>query len=145
MATTQPDVLSRPHAPDRASGSGIARDVLFIRDLQVDAFIGVYDHERSARQRVRFDVEIATVEGYAQIVRETGDYVCYAETATFIIDQAAREAHVELVESWAEEVAAFVLRNPLAASVVVSVQKLDAFEAAAGVGVRIERRAEGRA
>lgn len=145
MATLQPDTDTRPHDSARAGRGAAGRDVLFIRDLKVDAFVGVYDHEKTARQRMRFDVEIATVEGYAQIVRETGRYVCYASVTEHILELAARDAHVELVESWAEAVAAFALQNPLAESVVVSVQKLDAFEAAAGVGVRIERRKEGDA
>jgi dihydroneopterin aldolase len=106
----------------------------------VGAFIGVYDFERERRQRVRFDVEIDTVADYADQVRATGAYVSYADVVEFIQSRAASDDHVELVETWAESVAEFALRNDLALAVRVTVQKLDIFDAADGVGISIERR-----
>ena len=91
----------------------------------------------------RFDVEIETVDDYADRVRQTGAYVSYADVVEFVTERAASGEHVELVESWAEDVAGFVLRNELAQAVHVTVQKLDIFDAAEGVGVAIARRRDG--
>lgn len=121
-----------------------APDVVLIEDLRVQAFIGVLEFERAKRQTLRFDVEIETVAGYARRVRETGAYVSYAETVEYILERAATTEHVELVETWAEDVAAFALQNHLAAAVVVRVLKLDIFGEAQGVGVRIRRRSNSR-
>jgi 7,8-dihydroneopterin aldolase/epimerase/oxygenase len=121
--------LARPGAPDR----------IIVDGLVVDAFIGVHDFERERRQRVRFDVEIDTVDDYADRVRATGAYVSYADVVEFVQARAASDDHVDLVETWAEDVAGFALRNELAQAVRVTVQKLDIFEAAAGVGITIER------
>jgi dihydroneopterin aldolase len=120
---------ARPDAPDR----------IIVNGLVVDAFIGVHDFERGQRQRVRFDVEIVAVADYADRVRATGDYVSYADVVEFIEARAASADHVELVETWAEDVAGFALRNELAQAVRVTVQKLDIFDAADGVGIIIER------
>ncbi len=117
-----------------------APDRIIVNGLVVDTFIGVHDFERRARQRVRFDVEIETVEGYADIVRTTGTFVSYADIVEFIEARAASHDHVELVETWAEDVATFALRNELADAVRVSVQKTDIFDRADGVGITIERR-----
>lgn len=114
-------------------------DRIVVNGLVVAAFIGVHDFERLDRQRVRFDVEIETVDDYADRVRTTGAYVSYADVVEFIEARAADGKHVELVETWAEEVAAAALRNELARAVRVTVQKLDIFAAADGVGVAIER------
>lgn len=122
-----------------------APDRVVVNGLVVDTFIGVYDFERDARQRVRFDVEIDTVDGYADIVRTTGTYVSYADIVEFIEARAATDEHVVLVETWAENVAEFALRNELADAVRVSVQKTDIFEGADGVGISIERRRKGTA
>lgn len=122
-----------------------APDVIRIDDLRVQARIGVLDFEKEAPQTVRFDVEIETVPGYAAQVRETGRYVSYADAVAFIEDKAANGGHVELVEEWAEAVAAFVLGNPLVAQVAVTVTKPDIFASAAGVGIRVARRREGGA
>jgi dihydroneopterin aldolase len=124
-------------SPRRARGG--APDRIVVRGLVVDTFIGVHDFEREAPQRVRFDVEIDTVDDYAQRVRSTGAFVSYADVVEFVEARAASGDHVELVETWAEDVADFALRNELAAAVRVTVQKLDIFDAADGVGVAIER------
>ena len=124
-----------------SSQSGVAvPDRIIVNGLVVDTFIGVHDFERRARQRVRFDVEIDTIDGYADIVRTTGSFVSYADIVEFIEARAATGAHVEMVETWAEDVAAFALRNDLAEAVRVSVQKTDIFDRVDGVGIRIERR-----
>ena len=120
--------------------AAVGRDLVIVDGLVVDAFIGVHDFERDARQRVRFDIEIRTVEGYAAIVRSTGRYVSYAEAVEYVEQRAATDEHVELVETWADDVAAFVLANELADSCRVTVRKIDIFDGADGVGVTIERR-----
>jgi dihydroneopterin aldolase len=114
-------------------------DRIVVNGLVVDAYIGVHDFEHEAPQRLRFDVEIDTVDDYADRVRTAGAYVSYADVVEFIETRAGSDEHVELVETWAENVAAFALRNELARAVRVTVQKLDIFAAAEGVGVVIER------
>ena len=117
-----------------------ARDLILVTGLHVDTFNGLHDFERERRQQVRFDVEIETVDGYADIVRTTGEYVSYADVVEFVEKRAGEGDHVPFVETWAEDVATYVLANPLAESVRVTVQKTEIFEAADGVGITIERR-----
>ncbi|WP_269585390.1 dihydroneopterin aldolase [Roseibium sp. Sym1] len=117
-----------------------SRDTILIEGLLLPAEIGVLDSEKGRRQSVCFDVEIRTVAGYRRIVRETGQFVSYADAVEFIQEKAASGGHVDLVEDWAEAVAAFVLTNPLADQVMVKVTKPDIFEDAAGVGIRIVRK-----
>jgi dihydroneopterin aldolase len=115
-------------------------DVIVIDNLEVQAHIGVHDFEHGRAQAVRFDVEIETVPGYMRLVRETGNFVSYADVVAFIESKAASGKHVRLVEEWAASVAEFVLQNPLAAQITVSVLKTEIFERAGGVGIRICRR-----
>jgi dihydroneopterin aldolase len=117
-----------------------ARDRILVNGLHVDTFIGLHDFEREARQQVRFDVDIETVDGYAEIVRSTGEYVSYAEVVDYIEKRVDEGDHVPFVESWAEDVATHTLANPLVESVRVTVQKTQIFDAADGVGITIERR-----
>ena len=115
-------------------------DIILIENLLVPAQIGVLESEKGRSQAVRFDVEIQTISGYRQVVADSGTYVSYADTVTFIHEKAQQGGHVELVEEWAEAVAEFVLSNPLAARVTVRVTKPDIFENAAGVGIQVTRR-----
>lgn len=132
----QSDTATTPTRPLHT----IRPDRVIVNGLIVDAHIGVHDFEHGAPQRVRFDVEVDTVADYADHVELTGSYVSYADIVEFIEQRAASGEHVELVETWAEDVARFALRNELSETVRVTVQKIDIFERAAGVGVSIERR-----
>ncbi len=116
-----------------------APDVIVVDNLRVQTHIGVHDFERERPQTVRFDVEIETVAGYLSRVKETDDFVSYADVVDYIEAKAASGTHVRLVEEWAADVADFVLDNPLVDRVSVSVLKTEIFEQAAGVGIRIVR------
>jgi 7,8-dihydroneopterin aldolase/epimerase/oxygenase len=135
-----PDDAEMHDATSLPPTAAVGRDRIIVDGLVVDAFIGVLDGERLGRQPVRFDVEVRTVDGYAELVRATGRYVSYADVVGFIEERAASDEHVDLVETWAEDVAAVALANPLAESVCVTVRKLAIFDAADGVGITIERR-----
>ena len=124
------------------SATALTPDRIIVRGLVVETFIGVHDFEHDAPQRVRFDVDVHTVDDYADVVRATGAYVSYADIVEYVERRAATGEHVELVETWADDVAVFALENELAVRVVVSVQKLDIFDAAEGVGIVVERRRE---
>ncbi|GAA0788134.1 dihydroneopterin aldolase [Roseibium denhamense] len=119
---------------------GESQDTILVDGLLIDAEIGILDSEKGRKQGLRFDIEIRTVPGYQAVVSKTGDYVSYADTVFFIKEKAAHGGHVDLVEEWAEAVAAFVLQNPLADQVTVKVSKPDIFKEAEGVGIRITRR-----
>ena len=127
-----------PDTPSPRHARAGTPDRIVVNGLVVDTFIGLHHFEREAPQRVRFDIEIDTVDDYADRVR-SGGFVSYADVVEFVEARAASGDHVELVETWAEDVADFALRNELAAAVRVTVQKLDIFDAADGVGVAIER------
>lgn len=133
MSQHSPTTATRPTTTDVA-------DRIVVNGLIVEAFIGVHDFEREAPQRVRFDIEIDCVADYADRVRTTGAYVSYADIVDHVRERATSGDHVTLVETWADDVADFALRNELAAVARVTVQKLDIFDAAQGVGVAIERR-----
>ena len=100
MATPDPTSTGAPRA------RGADPDRIIVNGLVVDASIGVHDFEHEAPQRVRFDIAIDTVDDYADRVRTTGAYVSYADIVEYVMTRAASGEHVELVETWAEDVAA---------------------------------------
>ncbi|MES0813160.1 dihydroneopterin aldolase [Roseibium sp. SCPC15] len=116
------------------------QDTILINNLLIPARIGILESEQGRDQAVRFDIEIETVAGYRKLVTDTGTFVSYADAVEFIQNKAASGGHVDLVEDWAEAVAEFVLSNPLADKVTVTVTKPDIFEDASGVGIRITRK-----
>lgn len=113
---------------------------IFVRDMDVEMLIGVYDHEKQARQRV-----IVNVEAWLPpATRWRGDAldqttVNYEKIVSAIRHIAAR-GHLNLVETFAEELAAFCLQDRLVEQVRVRIEKPDAFADAAAVGAEIIRR-----
>ncbi len=141
----RPDPLASPKIDWRLLARGIMGgrdhendvDRVYVRDFVVSAFIGAYDFERSASQRVVFDVEAVVRRAVAHVddMREIFSYDVILDS----IRLAVGRGHVQFVESLAEEVAASVLRHARVRSVRVSVRKMDVIDGAVGVEIRRER------
>ncbi len=119
-------------------------DRLFVRDLVLACSIGVYDHEKEAPQRVRFNVDLRVRRSSGAIGDDLANVLSYDDVIHGIRDLIA-ERHFNLVETLAEEVATLCLTNQRVARVQVKIEKLDVHPEAAAVGVEIERRQESRA
>ena len=112
---------------------------VFIRDLELLCFIGIYDHEKTAKQRVRLNLDLAVYEGEASSVADDIENVVCYEKITTAVRAVCAQKHINLVETLAEEIAIVCLLHTQVRSARVRVEKLDVFEDAFSVGVEIER------
>lgn len=100
------------------------RDSIFVRDYVIDCNIGVYAEEHGVTQKVAL-----TVDAYlGATVRATKDEMAEVPSYTDIIDAIdgiAGEGHIELVETFAERIAARLLNDKRIVSVHVRVEKLE--------------------
>lgn len=116
-------------------------DTIFIKQLQVDTVIGVYDWEKTIQQRLLLDIELRTdIRQAASVddIRLTLDYAVIAEQVTALITAKP----IELIETVAERVAEFLLGSFQCHEVTVTVCKPDALATAQTVGVSISRRSQ---
>lgn len=116
---------------------------LFIRDMIVDAYIGVFPHEQGVTQRVRINVSFG-VDDSRELIEGVDDLsrtVSY-EKAVLTIRRFATETHTQLVETLAERIAIEVMKDARVRVVRISVEKLDIFSDMDSVGVEIERWAD---
>ncbi|MGD7069779.1 dihydroneopterin aldolase [Acetobacter sp. AAB5] len=114
---------------------------LFIRNMILDANIGVFPHEQGVSQRIRVSVSFGVddrtdLEIGADDLSRTVSY----EQVVVLVRQIVAEGHVRLVETLAERIAAGVLADNRVKVVRVRIEKLDVFEEIEAVGVEIERR-----
>ena len=112
--------------------------LVFVRDLVLDAFIGVYDSEQGVTQPVRIDFEIEVAEPSAPAADRLEDVMCYNRLTEGVKDIIAA-GHIKLVETLAERIASLALAHPMALSVRVRVEKPRAIEEAGAAGVEIVR------
>ena len=114
---------------------------VFVRDLLVDAELGVYESEKGRTQRVRLNLDVTT-DASRPHDDDIGKVLCYAELADGM-RRILASRHINLVETIADEIAAFALSYPQALLVTVRVEKLEAVEGTEAVGVEITRARNG--
>jgi len=117
-------------------------DAIVIRDLRVEALIGIHRRERHAPQTVSIDLEIG-VPGTAVFASDkVADTIDYEQVALGIRTLAS-SGHFRLVETIADRIATLLIRDFGAPWVKVSVAKVGILPNARFVGVTIERRRPG--
>ena len=113
-------------------------DTVFIRGLHVDAIIGIYDWERTTRQKLLLDLEMATDVSRAASTEDITDAVDYEKISNRILAFVS-DSEFQLIETLAERVAALVLQEFGVTWLRLTVHKPGAIEFADDVGVTISR------
>ena len=114
-------------------------DAIVIRDLRVEALIGIHRRERHVKQTLSIDLEIGLPGTEVFASDKVGDTIDYEQVALRIRDLAAAQ-HYRLVETFADRVATLLTSDFGAPWVKVSVAKIGILPNARFVGVTIERR-----
>lgn len=116
-------------------------DIIYLKDLQIDTVIGVFDWEREIRQTVKLDLEMAADIRTAAASDDIADTLDYKAVAKRLIGFVSK-AEFQLVETLAERIAEIVIKEFGVAWLRLSVNKTGAVRGADGVGVLIERSSE---
>jgi len=117
-------------------------DIVYIRDLRIDAFIGVYDREQRLRQTLSIDLDMATdvaATAAGNDLSLTLDYKVIADRLLELIENQ----HFLLLESLAEQIAQLLQDEFKVGWLRLRLGKPGAVPAAADVGVVIERGSAG--
>ena len=113
-------------------------DIVFIEQLSVITTIGVYDWEQTIKQKLVFDIEMASDSRKATKSDDVADCLIYADIAETVVSHV-EGARFALVERVAEEVAELLLARFNSPWVRIKLSKPGAVARAANVGVIIER------
>lgn len=115
-------------------------DRIFVRDLKVDAKVGVTEEERAETQTLTINIEIATDLSEAGESDDLSKTIDYGEVA-MAAAQLVRSSEVQLLETLAERIAAQISATERVQMVTVEIAKdvPPIPERLRDVGVRIER------
>ena len=122
------------HVASAASG---LRHV-FVRDLDLMALIGIYEHEKTDPQRIIVNIDLSVSEGKGPQSDDIGHVVSY-EIVVKKVEQIIADGHINLVETLCEKIAAACLKDKRVMAARVRVEKPDIIKNARSVGVEIER------
>jgi len=118
-------------------------DIIYIRNLETRAIIGIRDPERTTPQVLRVSLDLSTdvcKAAETEAIEDTVDYSAVSRAALNLIETS----HFYLIETLAEHLARRLLEMFPIRHIRVQVSKPEAVPAAEDVGVVIERSAEPR-
>ena len=106
---------------------------VFVRGLEVEAGIGVYDHEMGRLQRLVIDVTLELEPRPVERLEDTINYETVANAARAI----AAEGHIGLVETFAERLARACLDSRHVVRATVRIEKPGALVGVIAPGCQI--------
>ncbi|TDJ25037.1 MAG: dihydroneopterin aldolase [Gammaproteobacteria bacterium] len=113
-------------------------DIVFIRDLQIETVIGIYDWERKVRQIISLDIDMASDIKKAADSDNIDDTLSYKTVAKRLI-AFVEQSEFELVEALAEKICEIILEEFNVPWVRLTLNKPGAVRGSKSVGVMIER------
>ena len=85
-------------------------DHIFIKDLELDMFTGIYEKEKQNAQRVIINIDIEVQSNKGKTLSGIKDVLSY-EDITNEIQSLSKSRHFELLEEFCEEISASSLVN----------------------------------
>ena len=116
-------------------------DIVYIRELEIEAIIGIYDWERETTQTVSIDLEMGCDNTKAAASEDIADALDYKAVAKRLISFVEGSEFL-LVETLAEKIAAIVLEEFSVPWLRLRLGKPGAVTGSKDVGVIIERGAK---
>jgi dihydroneopterin aldolase len=120
-----------------ASGKARLRHV-FVKDLKVDALIGIYPEEKTTPQKIIVNIDLSVKEGDNPLSDDIKNVVSY-EIVVKKVEEIVAAGHVGLAETLAERIAAACLRDKRVMAARVRIEKPNIIPNARSVGIEIER------
>ncbi|MFM2006205.1 MAG: hypothetical protein RLZZ09_1860 [Pseudomonadota bacterium] len=116
-------------------------DIIFLRGLQIDTVIGIYDWERKIRQTVIIDLEMGTDIRKAAATDDIAHTLDYKTLSKRII-AFVEASEFLLVETLAEKISNIILDEFSVPWLRLTLNKKGAISGASDVGIQIERGAK---
>lgn len=113
-------------------------DILYIRNLKVDAIVGIFSWEKRIRQPIHLDLEIAIDIRQAAQTDDIHFALDYKTVSTRLTDYIS-QSEWHLIETLAEKVAALLMTEFGVSWLRLRLSKPAALPAADSVGLVIER------
>lgn len=116
-------------------------DIIYLRDLRIEATIGLYAWERCVKQLLIIDLDMATDIRCAAASDSIEDTLNYKAVAKRIIAYV-EQSRFQLIEPLAENIAKILLHEFPLSWLRLRINKQGAVRGARDVGIVIERRPE---
>ena len=113
-------------------------DILYIRNLKVDAVVGIFSWEKRIRQPLHLDLEIA-IDIRKAAATDDIQYALDYKTVSTRLTQFISQSEWHLIETLAEKIAALLMAEFGVTWLRLKLSKPAALPSADSVGLMIER------
>ena len=113
-------------------------DKVYIKNLEVEAIIGIFEWEREVKQIISVDIEMDIDNKKAASSDDIKDALDYKKVGKRVVAYIQR-SKAELIESLAEKVAKIILEEFPVSKLVLTLSKPGALRGAESVGISITR------
>jgi dihydroneopterin aldolase len=104
---------------------------IFVKELEIPAQIGIYDHEKAGKQPLIFDVEVGVAPPVDDTIGSTVDYDKIVEALQRVVDRD----HHSLLETMAKNICQELFRELRVQSILIRIAKPMAIKRARSAGV----------
>lgn len=111
---------------------------VFVRELEIIASVGVFEHEKRYEQRIIISAELLVRDDYDGKSDRLADVLDYSKVVEGITRLVQGE-HFNLLETMAERIASQCLADLRVESAQVRIEKPEAMPSCRSVGIEIER------
>ena len=113
-------------------------DIVFVKDLRVEAVIGIFGWERQVRQQISVDLEMGTDIAKAAASDDIADTLDYKTISKRVVSMI-EDSEPQLIESLIERIASTLMGEFAIPWLRVTLSKPGAVRGSKAVGVTIER------
>jgi len=113
-------------------------DRIFIKGLTIQTIIGIYDWERTTKQRVIIDLEMSGDISKAANTEDINNTLDYKKLSDEL-KKSIENSSFQLIEAMAEHICAIIINDFKVQWVQLTLHKPDALDGDTDVGVIIER------
>ena len=111
--------------------------LVLIKNLILNASVGIYPKEKNRTQKVRFNISI-TAKDNIKTKNDISEFVSY-EDIIKNIKKVINRGHSPLIENLAQNIAKKCLINKKILKIEIMIEKLERFKEAESVGIKIIR------
>ena len=111
--------------------------LVLIKDLILNASVGIYPNEKNRTQKVRFNISI-TAKDNIKTKNDISELVSY-EDVIKNVKNVINKGHTPLIENLAHNLAEKCLINKKILRIEIMIEKLETFKETESVGIKIIR------
>ena len=112
---------------------------IFLREVLLDANIGIHDFERAGSQRLVINVDVFVPLAVSTPRHDRIGEVLDYDFVRLTIRRRIEQGHINLQETLVDDIARALLAHPSVAAVRVASEKPDVYEDVEAVGVEVLR------